>query len=215
MSTDDEDATMDASTDVVETPSTVDDLAPHPAPTAIEQANDLILHQMADSIRIAHEINPNSWAVLERRGSISLIVSRYIALTTVYRQTSKATIIVATAEIDPELERDYSFYREPGAMKAIAGTFFEIPAEQIPEALLRLRKAHLAAVEMAASEVRTRSARANEHRPDMLERIESATGETLPRPTYMSDSLLVKSSLDSRRFWKVSAGPGNTEWGNF
>lgn len=215
MSTDDEDATMDASTDVVETPSTVDDLAPHLAPTAIEKANDLILRQMAESIRIAHEINPNSWAVLERRGSISLIVSRYIALTTVYRQTSKATIIVATAEIDPELERDYSFYREPGVMKLIPGTHVEIPAEQTPEALHRLRKTHLVAVEMAAREVKTRSARANEHRPDMLEKIESATGETLPSPAYTSDSLPAKSTLDSRRFWKVSAGPGNTEWEEF
>jgi hypothetical protein len=215
MSTDDEDATMDASTDVVETPSTVDDLAPHLAPTAIEKANDLILRQLAESIRVAHEINPNSWAVLERRGSISLIVSIYIALTTVYRQTSKATIIVATAEIDPGVERDYSFYREPGVMKPIPCTFFEIPAERIIEALPRLRKAHLAAVEMAAREVRTRSARAYEHRPDMLEKIESATDETLPRPAYTSDSLSAESSLDSRRFWKVSAGPGNTEWGEF
>jgi energy-coupling factor transporter ATP-binding protein EcfA2 len=206
MSTDDEDATMDASTGMVETLLTVDDPTPHSAPTAIEKANDVILRQMAESIRVAHEINPNSWAVLERRGSISLIVSRYIALTTVYRQTSKATIIVATAEIDPGVERDYSFYRSPGVMKPIPCTFFEISAERIIEALPRLRKAHLAAVEMAAREVRTRSARANEHRPDMLEKIESATGERLPRPAYTHDSLaagISPSAFNAAMLWRL------------
>jgi len=194
MITDDEDAIRDASPDLSETPSTVDDLTRPPLPIEIEKANDLILRQMAESIHVAHEINPNSWAVYERRGSVSLIVSRYIALTTVYKESSKATIFVATAEIDPELERDYSFYRGPGALTAIPGTHVEIPAEQIPEALHRLRKAHLAAIEMAAREVRTRSARANEHRPDMLEKIESATDETLPRPAYMSEARLERSS---------------------
>ncbi|MGI8484512.1 MAG: hypothetical protein ACR2OU_09625 [Thermomicrobiales bacterium] len=162
------------------------------SPVNLVQSFDLdILRQMAESIRIAHEINPNSWAVLNRRGAISLIVSKYIALTTVYPQTSKATILVATDAIDEEVEREFSFYREPNAMKTIRCTFFEVPADQIDNALPQLRHAHLDGVRLAAREVRTRSARASEHLPDMLRAIERAIGESLPRPGYLDDDSLI------------------------
>lgn len=181
----------------------------------LDGINLLILRQMAESIRIAHEINPRSWAVYETPTDVVFNVASNYVLTTVNNRRSTFSLAVMTEDIDPELLGEIEGKRDPDSPKTFPGWRIMIPATSAMELLPRLKQDHEAAVRWTSLSVRTRSARANEHRPDVLHMIETAIGESLPRPEYAQQGIESITKESSKRYWKVSAGVAGREWPNF
>ena len=166
--------------------------------------NLLILRQMAESIRIAHEINPTSWSVYKVGNEIVFNISIYYMLTTINLQRMDFSLMVDLSIKD----RGILGYKSVDTPASFPGVRLRMPIKVGQEYLGTLSESHEEAVRLACALVKTKPHFWQRHDAALVEEVGKAIGESLPRPSYLDPPA-------GKRFWKISAGVAGREWSNF
>ena len=179
----------------------------------LEHARMAIYRQMAESIRVAHEINPNSWSVQFYEGRVIVFVSEYT--TWLYQRDGSGRLEIllkAPAPSSPVIKVVKDDFRRTDSF-GIDLARVSVPHLEFETAWQEVAESHREVVEVLARSVRTRSSRSASFDPAALKEIEDRSGQELPTPAYVNDGSVAAKS--STRYWKVSAGRGNRDWSTF
>jgi len=170
---------------------------------------------MAESIRIAHDINPNSWSVYPVGEETVLCVGQNYVLTTINPVRNDLSYLVDSSQM-PDSGRSFSYEDIPSVPAALR---LRIPSAEVPELFPVLQPSHEAIVRSIANAVRVKTHRWEMHRQDMVDQIASAVGSELPIPGYAAGpqgkELTEEKNAIHPAYWKISAGRGNRDWPSF
>jgi 5-methylcytosine-specific restriction enzyme B len=162
---------------------------------------------LADSIRFAHSLTPNAWAVHVANMRIRLGVC---ALRVLELHAGEVTIIVDPEKVDAKLRESLGAQFEPGNPK-VKNPYGQVLAHPSSLATLppEVRIAHEAFITHAATTTLVPHRPAFTpfsayHEPSILEEIETILGDKLPRPAY--------SKASQPRYWKASPGQNGEQW---
>jgi hypothetical protein len=155
------------------------------APQIFAMVRPEVLERLARDIRIAHEINGNSWALMQiqETGASPGIVMFVGQLNTSWIRADGGGWLFYGSPDEPQFEHldrtsmktDYEpsiFWIRSSTQDGLATLAGSNP------------DSHDRAIKYLASNVRTRTGRANQHEARTLEALEAAMGEDLPRPDY-------------------------------
>jgi len=182
-------------------------------------AQAAIYQQMAESIRLAHHINPNSWSVQIYERRIILFISEYTAWDYQREGSGRLEILItAPAPSSPLITPVKNDFRRTESF-GVDLVRISVPHLQFSRSWPAFASQHLDAVERLARSVRSKTSRSASFDPSALEEIEARSGQQLPTPAYLEESNNTppkNGPLDnSKNFWKVSAGTANSEWDQF
>jgi hypothetical protein len=179
--------------------------------------NRRMVEQMAESIRLAHEINPRSWCIHTWNDqpilSVGFVTSGSVGPVTPYG------LVIASDELDPAQAamvdhlKDARTYRDrPWAVYVL------VPKDECEETLILLKRPHEAAISRMAAEVKSIAHRWKDHREDFRREFERILGQPLPEPAYVTDSSApseIHQFVSTKRYWKISPGSYASEWDTF
>lgn len=156
----------------------------------LERLRAEAFRQLAESIRLAHEINPNSWLVMYWKKQIILLVGAYYSFAPRREMTGDVDLILqepvpeCVDELNHE-DKDFKVHRDFLRVR--------IPVMEMAAWFPILRESHRRAIATAA---KSKPNYWREHDEEALREIESYAGETLPRPEYLDDPKFREGVLD-------------------
>jgi hypothetical protein len=156
---------------------------------ALERARTVIFKQMAESIRLAHDINPNSWLVMRWKNQILLLVGAYYSFSPRSDMTGNVDLLLQDpipdiGDLDEE-EKDFKIHRDFHRVG--------IPAMEMAARFPILRESHHRAISTAA---RSKPNYWRLHDEHAMKEVEDFAGEMLPRPHYLDDPKFNEGVLD-------------------
>jgi len=139
--------------------------------------------QMAESIRIAHRINPGSWCIHSDHNT------PYVAVEMVNIGHPGFSLIVSTEGLTQQQTNILKSYRDESRVYSGRpwAAYLRFPEDQVRDVLALMRDAHLSAVERLAREVKTRTVRWKWHREDFRKEFERIADVSIPEPGYMDE----------------------------
>jgi hypothetical protein len=196
-----------------------DDAPESTVDASLAAARTTIYQQMAETIRSAHDINPNSWSVQIYERRIILFVSEYTVWDYQREGSGRLEILItAPAPSSPLITPVKDDFRRTESF-GVDLVRISVPHLQFSRSWPAIASQHLDAVERLARSVRSRTSRSASFDPSALKEIEARSGQELPTPAYHERVNYTPSTdgpLDnSQSFWKVSAGTANSEWDQF
>ncbi len=156
--------------------------------------NRLMVEQMARSIDVAHQLNPNSWAVHIWSGQPILSVG-FLNVISV-GPTQPYGLLVDTTILD-EAARSLARSRQD-ANKRYGderpwASYLGVPPNEAIQILEVLGSSHIAAVTRCAEQVQTHAHRWRDHREDFRKQIERVAEVSLPQPSYLEKLLTLQA----------------------
>ncbi len=142
-----------------------------------------LLAHLADDIETAHRANPNSWALFRvANGRVMFVVESH----TVTIVSHKGGGISVLGDLNSPTFQSVDHARVKQNYKYFPGFWIDADSTTHLGAILEeFRTPHHEGITRLASGVKTRSWRASEHQPALLDALSSAVGRILPQPAYM------------------------------
>jgi len=165
------------------------------------------LRFLAGSIRFAHKLTSNAWAVHVANKNVRLSVC---ALRVLELRPGEVTIIVDHETVDAKLRASLNGMFELGNPR-VKNPYGQVtaPTNTLATLPLEVRIAHETFISHAATTTPIPNRPAftpfsNYHQPSILEQIDSILGEKVPRPAYAKAS--------QPRYWKIAPGEKGVNW---
>ncbi|MGC4107718.1 MAG: hypothetical protein QM753_15460 [Thermomicrobiales bacterium] len=153
-----------------------------PLDDATLEGRTAIYRQMAESIRVAHDINPNSWVVMRVRDHIALLIGGYYVLSPRDNPEKPFPILLCTPYPDVDGIR-----LETATLKTLPGTSrVLVQYAKAASVLEQIRDSHIEAVIQAARTVKWRGQYWKDHDVAVIQEVEALSGEVLPVPHYIN-----------------------------
>lgn len=145
--------------------------------------NRLMVVQMVESIKVAHQINPSSWCIHPDHNT------PFVAVEMVNIGHPGFSLIVSTENLTQQQTHILESYCDKSRVYSGRpwGAYLRFPEDQVRNVLDLMRDAHLSAVERLARDVKSRTVRWKEHREDFRREFERIAGASIPEPGYLQE----------------------------
>jgi hypothetical protein len=155
--------------------------------------NRLMVEQMAESIRIAHLINPGSWCIHPYRNT------PYVVVEMVNIGHPGFSLIVSMENLTQQQADILTSYRDESRVYSGRpwAAYLRFPEDQAQSVLELMRDAHHTAVERLAKDVKNKTLRWKEHREDFRREFERIADVSVPEPGYLPELLELQKQVPS------------------
>lgn len=164
---------------------------------AVVHARTAIVKQMAKSIRLAHDINPDSWLVMYWKKQIILLVGAYYSFSLQKDMIGNVDLILQEPAPDiGDLDEDEKIFKIHRDFHRV-----RVPVMDTAAWFPILEESHHRAISTAA---RNKPNYWRLYDERAMTEVEHLAGETLPRPRYLNDPAFSEGVLDDVP-WIVAA----------
>ncbi|MGB3329565.1 MAG: hypothetical protein WBA46_11470, partial [Thermomicrobiales bacterium] len=154
----------------------------------MKQLRTAVFRQMAESIRLAHGLNPDSWLVMYWNRRIILLVGAYYSFSPQATPDGHVDLLLQSPFPDDNLDVEETQFKLHRDFRRVRVPMLEM-AKRFPD----LRAAHHRAIVTAA---RSKPTYWRRHDERALAELEVIIGEPLPRPNYVDDPMFAQGVLD-------------------